>query len=317
MSSTDSFERAFEGLKQSQEAGRTAHAYLIVGSPRGNAAALAEAFIQLLFCTGAKKPCGECEACRSIRERTHPDVLWIKPESKSRRIPIEMIREELNPRIAQTSYAGGWKVGVLVHADRLTTEAANAFLKTLEEPPGRSLLLLLTDSVQSLLPTIVSRCQRIMLSESGDDSPWRERVLEILRETRGADPLQAAAAAGRLKAILDEARKAIEAEETERVPDDEPEEVTEARIASRVAEVRSAILCSMLLWQRDLLLTVAGAGSGVLHFPEDEQSLQRQAAGLSVGAALRRVQSVETMVRRLDRHLPDEAVFEAGFGGRA
>ena len=81
----------------------------------------------------------------------------IEPEKKSRVIAVDAVRA-LNHRIQTSSFAGGWKVAVIKYADRLNDQAANAFLKTLEEPPARTLLLLLTDAPQSLLPTVVSRC---------------------------------------------------------------------------------------------------------------------------------------------------------------
>lgn len=91
----------------------------------------------------------------------------------------------LLPWLSDTAFAGGWKVVVLAGADRLTNEAANAFLKMLEEPPPKTLILLLTDAPQALLPTIRSRCQRIDLDEppswtspgAADCSPsWRRRA---------------------------------------------------------------------------------------------------------------------------------------------
>ncbi|HOW98338.1 MAG TPA: hypothetical protein PK634_11180, partial [Kiritimatiellia bacterium] len=236
-SSLDRFAELFASLRQGHAAGRLAHAYLVVGAPRGNALALSEALLQLLFCAGEPRPCGECAECRRVRERAHPDILWIEPESKSRRIKIERIREELIPRLSQGSYGGGWKAGVLIQADRLTGEAANAFLKMLEEPPPSSLILLLTDSPQELLPTIVSRCHRLLLSAepAARTEPWYASLLDILRSDAPSDPLQALGRVARMKALLESVRAAAESEAPPAAAGEaEPEEdVEDARVRTR------------------------------------------------------------------------------------
>ena len=313
-SSLDRFSELFENLRQGHAAGRLAHAYLVVGAPRGNALALSEALLQLLFCAGDPKPCGECAECRRVRDHVHPDVLWIEPESKSRRIKIERIREDLIPRLAQGAYGGGWKAGVLIQADRLTGEAANAFLKMLEEPPPSSLILLLTDSPQELLPTIVSRCHRLLLSA---DAParteaWYASLLDILRTDAPSDALTALGRVARMKALLEGVRAAAEDEAPPVSPGEpEPEEdVEDARVRSRVLEARAGIVRSLLEWRRDVLLIVLGMGPEELHFPEEAEPLRRQAAGLDYARALRRFRAVEILHRQLERNVPDELAFE-------
>jgi DNA polymerase III delta' subunit len=318
MSSIDSFTTALDGLKQGYETGRLAHAYLVVGSPRGNALAFSEAFLQFLFCREKSKPCGKCPECERVKRHEHPDVLWLQPETKSRKIDIEQIREELAPRISRTSYGGGYKVGVILYADRLTEGAANAFLKTLEEPPGSSLLLLLTNSVQNLLPTIVSRCQRIVLSDAQEEEHrWQAAVLDVLRRGPPQDSIEALIQSGRLKAILNEVKKAVSAEEESAGDEanEESEEAHDARIAARVLEVRTSIMRQLLLWKRDVLMAVLGVGDEVLHFEDEKLVIREQAKNLNYARAMRQVEAVEGIIRRLERNLPDEVVFEVGLRG--
>ena len=318
MSSIDSFTAALDGLKQSVETDRLAHAYVVVGSPRGNALAFVESFLQFLFCRAPHRPCGKCPECERVKRHEHADVLWLQPETKSRKIHIEQIREELTPRISRTSYAGGYKVGVILYADRLTEEAANAFLKTLEEPPGSSLLLLVTNSVQSLLPTIVSRCQRIVLSNAPDEEgPWQTKLLDVLRRGPPHDSVEAMIQSGLLKTILNDIKKDISAKEeaNDEAPVDENEDAHSARIAARVIEARTNILRQLLLWKRDVLLAVLGAGDDVLHFESETAAIREQAGMLNYGQALRQVGAVEGIIRRLERNLPDETVFEVGLRG--
>lgn len=313
-SSLDRFSELFENLRQGHAAGRLAHAYVVVGAPRGNALALSEALLQLLFCAGEPKPCGECAECRRVREHTHPDILWIEPESKGRQIKIDRIREELIPRLSQGAYGGGWKAGVLIQADRMKDAAANAFLKMLEEPPPSSLILLLTDAPQELLPTILSRCHRLLLSAEPSDrsEAWQAPLLELLRRDVAASPLEALAQAGRMKALLEDIRKTAEKEqppEADGAPEPE-DEVLEARVKTRVLEARSGIVRALLEWRRDVLWTVLDLGPEDLHFPGETESLRRQAAGLDYARALRRFRAVETLHRQLERNVPDELAFE-------
>ena len=151
---------AFALLRNSFEGGRLAQAYVVAAPPRGSGSELALRLLQLIYCESADRPCGECRQCVEVAGYSHPDVLWVEPQKKSRVIAVDQIRA-VEQRIYHTSFLGGWKACVLLGADRLSPGAANAFLKTLEEPPGRSIFLLLTDGPQFLLPTILSRCQRI------------------------------------------------------------------------------------------------------------------------------------------------------------
>jgi len=201
----------WEGIRNSFESGRLAHAYVIVGSPRGNALRFAESLLKLLYCDGAEKPCNHCTNCRLVDSHKHVDTLWIEPQSKARQIKADEVRGLVH-RMTQTSFEGGWKAGILVSAECMNVNSANILLKTLEEPPPKTILLLVTDSPQSLLPTIISRCQKIVLSNGkGDagDEAWQTSLMEIMRELPPANGLAAAQLAGRLKAILDAVKAEI------------------------------------------------------------------------------------------------------------
>ncbi|HYG35234.1 MAG TPA: DNA polymerase III subunit [Clostridia bacterium] len=154
-------------LQRSLQRGRLAHGYLFGGGELEELEALAGTLSKTLNCQQPRKIdgvavdcCDECLACRKIEHRNHADVHWVRPESKSRVITIDQMRDlmkdmQLKPNEAE------YKVSIVVAADRLRVEAANAFLKTLEEPPARSILILLTTEPQRILETIVSRCLRL------------------------------------------------------------------------------------------------------------------------------------------------------------
>ena len=129
-------ERIRENLRNAFQSGRPAQGYIIIGPVYQEGAELATWIGQQLI--------GETAA---VTDHAHPDMPWFEPEKKSRIIDVEMMRERILPMAQQSSLSGGWKVPVIVSADRMKTEAANAFLKTLEEPPPQTLFLLLADRI--------------------------------------------------------------------------------------------------------------------------------------------------------------------------
>ncbi len=163
------------------------HAYLLVGPPNVGKTMAATAWCRALFCrdhTG----CGTCPECRTFDHGNYADFHLWQPATKS--TTIEQVREivrqsELAP------YRGDYQVHIVL-ADTMSTAAANCLLKTLEEPPGGTILLLLAQSVSDVLPTIVSRCQRIPFN-----LVRQELVAGWLRDRQGATPEQAAIAARR------------------------------------------------------------------------------------------------------------------------
>ena len=267
--------------------GRPAHGYLVVGGVRGMALDLARAVLQDLF------PGVEEEGLR-----THPDIHWLYPEKKSRIVSVEAVHEKFIDPMAQTSFSGGWRVGVLVGADRLNPAGANAFLKTLEEPPARTLFLLLTDAPEQLLPTIISRCQRIDLPDSREHQladPWRTNVLGVLSDPNLADTtatgfLQRAAAADRLTVLLESLKKLAEKEVSAELTASEQEgaelseKEEEALVSSKYREYR-----------RDFLFTVMDFFARRM----------RAAPGTN---AYRNIEAVEEMARSFDRNMNEAAV---------
>lgn len=312
MPSIDQMGAAMASLKASHAAGRLAHAYLIIGSPRGEGLVFARAAASFVLCKDFAPPCGHCVACRQVEARTHADVLWLEPEKKSRIIGIEPVREACG-QLAQKSYEGGWKVAILLHADRLNQEGANAFLKTLEEPPPRTLILLVTDSPQAMLATILSRCQRIHLG-AGDhpvSQSWSPALLDLLAQPVGAGALDRISRARQLQSLLEVERKRIEKEvDAElRKSDDAPDkEVRDARVETQARQIRADMLHTMLLWQRDVLLLASGGDPLLLHFPDREPVIRDQLGRNSSAAAANALRGLEGLIRRLDRNVKPEAL---------
>jgi DNA polymerase III subunit delta' len=167
-------------LGAAHEAGRIPHALLIHEAPGTGGEWLAGWAAALVLCErGKAAPCLECTACRRVAAATHPDVNWLRPQEDSRQIRIEQVRE-LSAELGLTSHGGGYKVGIISPADALNRFAANALLKTLEEPPARTLLILVASEPSRLPPTVLSRCQRLRIR-----APARAESVAWLSAVRG------------------------------------------------------------------------------------------------------------------------------------
>ncbi|MFO7664363.1 MAG: DNA polymerase III subunit delta' [Chloroflexota bacterium] len=147
---------------------RVGHAYLITGPDQIGKMTLARTFAQALNCTAdeiGQRPCGKCRACTLIAGNRHPDVRVVLPEVSERgirSIKIEQIRQ-LQQDLSLSAYEARYKIALLKRFDTANVNAANAFLKTLEEPPANVILILTAADSESLLPTIISRCRVLTL----------------------------------------------------------------------------------------------------------------------------------------------------------
>jgi DNA polymerase-3 subunit delta' len=150
-------------LRAAHAAGRLPHSILMLSPPGLGAELLANWISAFTLCDSPEpRPCGTCAACRLLNVDSHPDHHLIRLEEKAQQIKVEQVREFMEP-LTLKSYRGGYKVGVIEDADTLNTFGANAFLKTLEEPGGDTVLIMIARPNNRLPATIASRCQRLVL----------------------------------------------------------------------------------------------------------------------------------------------------------
>jgi len=277
-------QRGIELLQRSLGRERLGHAYLFTGNQLDELEALARTFAKALSCQHTAKSgfrrtdsCDRCPSCRKIDHGTHADVHCVRPESKLRIITIDQIRKlikeiQLKPSEAQ------YKVAMVVAADRLRVEAANAFLKTLEEPPANSVLILLSTEPQRILDTILSRCLRLNFAGDGPKRLDLAQSQWLTTFSRMAASEQASLL-GRYRLLdvllrkLSEIKTGIEQTLTARSPLQHYKDVDQDYIEKWETELNAAIegeyrrqradvLIGLLCWLRDVWIRTLRAGCG-------------------------------------------------------
>ncbi len=332
-------------LQRSLARGRLGHAYLFTGHQLEELESLARTLAKTLNCrkpvkTGgvATDCCDDCPACRKIDNDTHADMHWARPESKSRVVTIEQMRElmreiQLKPTEAE------YKVAVITAADRLNTQAANAFLKTLEEPPAKSVLILLTTEPQRILETVLSRCLR--LNFSGDVVPPLDPAQsEWLAQFGALAATESKSLLGRYRLLdvllqkLGEIKSRVEETLTARSPLQRYEDVEKdlrekwedelaAAIEAEYRRQRADLLLLVQWWLRDVWLSTLrsspatedghalAAGSELLSFPQ-VAGAEAVARRLTPRRALENLQILEQTQRLLHTNVQEALALEVG-----
>jgi DNA polymerase-3 subunit delta' len=188
-------ERALQQLQSAWQAQRFPHAVLLQGAAGLGKRHLAAWIAAAVLCersTAELRVCGTCGSCQLFKAHSHPDLWWIAPEEDKQQVSVDQIRAATT-RLTQTSYRQGYKVAVVEPAHLMTVNAANGLLKTLEEPTPRSVLVLITSQPSLLLPTVRSRCQKVVVQ--GPTAP--EALAWLQGETGGAVSPQLLEFAGR------------------------------------------------------------------------------------------------------------------------
>jgi len=302
-------------LERQRAEGRIAHAYLFTGPPQVGRRTLAWAWGMALLCPEPDPPCGACRSCRRMQAGHHPDAFLIAPEGSS--LKIEQVREAQR-LLAHTPVEGPYRILVFDQAQALTTEAANALLKTLEEPPSYAVLMLIAPSPESLLPTVVSRCQVLTLDPL--PIPWVRRALQE-RWGLAADEADRLArlSGGRIgwavQAAQDPEMLAAYEERLRQIR----ELMGQGRVgrfafaealAGEAEEVRSAFLETAMAWWRDVLILASGAELPLTH-EEERPALQAVAERFGLNGARAALEATRRAWLALQRNANARLALEA------
>lgn len=161
-------EEIIRHLKNAMQTGKVSHSYIFTGGAGSGKKLLATTFAMTLQCeAGGTEPCQKCESCKKAIGKNHPDIIMVNHE-KPGTITIDEIREQVIHDVAVKPYYSPHKIYIIPDADLMTPQAQNALLKTIEEPPEYAVIMLLTNNIGGLLPTIQSRCVRLDLKVVND-----------------------------------------------------------------------------------------------------------------------------------------------------
>ena len=150
-------------LQKAIEYHKVSHAYILSGEEGMGRKTIARAFATTLLCEKSdKEPCMQCHSCKQIMSGNHPDVIWVTHE-KPASIGVDDIRVQINDTIMVKPYSSGYKIYMVDEAEKMTVQAQNALLKTIEEPPAYAVIILMTTNQEVFLPTILSRCIQLKL----------------------------------------------------------------------------------------------------------------------------------------------------------
>src|SRR6266487_4186954 len=306
-------------LLRAHEQNRLAHAYLISG-PRGSGKQLLAAEVASLV-NGTK--------ATDVFSSKAREILVAQPQSKSRRIVIAQIRN-IEHALQMRASHGRRKVAIISDADRLQPQAANAFLKTLEEPPKDSLLLLLTALPEALPDTIVSRCIAIPLAPDDEDKNKSEeqKLVKLLQEAARQQNLSIQHAyrlaqefqrllrliRDQIKGDMDEALRSEEARyrnSTDGVWLEEREEYYKALTESLYLQRRAGLIETLFAWWSDVLRSSSGVDRRDL--PDARKETGALAKRFTIAEILRRVRCLEELRDHLNRNIQEALAVEVAF----
>ncbi|MCR5791853.1 MAG: DNA polymerase III subunit delta' [Lachnospiraceae bacterium] len=280
---------------------KVSHAYIISGEQGAGKKTIATAFAKALQCENPvdNDACGVCKSCMQADSGNQPDIIWVTHEKFS--IGINDIREQINSDIGIKPYSSSHKIYIVPDADRMTPEAQNALLKTIEEPPEYAVILLLAETTETLLATILSRC--ILLNIK----PVKQELIEkYLVEHCNVTPESAKTSAGFCFGNIGKAVRYSQSEEFQELKQQVLKLLTEMDVLD-LAEVQEQFknltadkldindsLDLIQLWFRDVLMFKAGQDANQVIFKEDLSKIRKQASVFSY-------EKIENVIKAVDK----------------
>lgn len=307
----------WQGLVQRLQAQRLPHALLLSGPTGMGKRDFASRFAHAVLCdtpNGNGSACGQCRGCKLMQAGSHPDYLRVEPEEEGKTIGIDAVRELTRFQALKSQY-GRQRVILLQPADALNANSSNALLKTLEEPAGETVLLLITDQPARLLPTIRSRCQQLFFRPLSPREPtgveWLSAALDNRLE-EASDLLQMAAGAPlRALQLANGEELALRAQLLEQLQGLERDEYGPVRLAQGWLEHGcDTILTWLYRVLADMLKLKLVPQVSQLHNPQHRQQLQALAEQVDLYLIQALLQRVQERRGQLSRQANPQVVLE-------
>lgn len=304
-------------MKSAVEQNKVSHAYILNGQKGSGKRLLASLFAMTLQCESkTSEPCGKCRSCKQAQGGNQPDIIMVKHE-KPLTISVDDIREQVNADVSIKPYSSPYKIYVIPDAEKMTVQAQNALLKTLEEPPEYVVIFLLTENVESLLPTIRSRCVMLKLRNIKD-----KLVKKYLMEQLEIPDYQADLCAAFAQGNIGRATMLAKSEYFNEIKEQAIhllryiDEMELYEIISAIKEINkykleiTDYLDIISIWYRDVLIYKATAQADGLVFGDQLKYIKQKASKSSYEGIELIIQSIEKAKIRLKANVNFDLVME-------
>ena len=275
-------EQLKEHLQNAIAMNKVSHAYIINGERNAGKEFIARVFAMALQCEKKEaEPCGECHSCKQALSNNQPDIIYISHE-KPNTIGVEDIRAQINNDIVIKPYSSPRKIYIVNEGEKMTPQAQNALLKTLEEPPEYAVIVILTTNVEALLPTVLSRCVVLNMKPVSD-----ALVKKYLMEQLGVPDYKANICVAFARGNIGKAKLLASSEEFEKVKDEAislVKNINDMEIHEIVKAIKknseykfdvNDYLDILMAWYRDVLFFKATKDVNSLVFKEEIQQIMR------------------------------------------
>ena len=299
---------------------KLAHSYIITGEKGSGKKLLAGLFAKTVQCEAqGTEPCGECRSCKQSDSGNQPDIIWVTHE-KPGSIGVDDVRDQLVGDIAIKPYSSKYKIYIVDEAEKLTVQAQNALLKTIEEPPVYGIIIFLTTNSEMFLPTIISRCVSLNLYPLASSLVKKHLMEELKIPDYKADVCVAFSQGNMGKAIQLAKSAEFDAVKTRFIRlIKNIGNVEYSEILQTISDAGSdgfsldEYLDLILIWYRDVLFYKATRQAEGLVFREEVAAIQTAASGISYEGIEDIVKAIETAKLRLNANVNEEIVTELMF----
>ena len=310
-------EQLKEHLQNAIAMNKVSHAYIINGERSSGKEFVAKIFAMTLQCEkGGTEPCGECHSCKQAMSQNQPDIIFVSQE-KPNSIGVEDIRNQINNDIGIKPYSSPRKIYIMNEGEKMTVQAQNALLKTLEEPPEYAVILILTTNVDAFLPTILSRCVVLNMKPVAD-----ELVKKYLMSELHVPDYKANICVAFARGNIGKAKLLASSEEFEKVKEEaitlvkyindmETNEIVKA--IKKISEYKLDVndyLDILSVWYRDVLLYKATRDVNSLIFRDELQQIIRVADRSTYEGIENIVNALEQAKRRLQANVNFDLTME-------